>query len=154
MNRMLITAALAALLSTEASAWGLGDIGGQILRKGAESAVSSAVNGGSKQQNQQQAVQGMSQSAEGQATDAAATLNNQQPQPDNTVGGVATGVAANVASDAASNAMARSGIPGAAVAGNVAGGLVKGVGGLFKKKPQPAAQPEAAAVPAEAAPQP
>lgn len=141
----LIVAAALALASTQAAAWGLGDIGGQILRKGAESAANSAVNGGNKQQNQQQAVQGMANAAEGEAVDASANLNNANPSEPATVGGVATGIASDAASQAASNAMAKSGIPGAGVAGNVAGGLVKGLGGMFKKKPAEAApQPEGA----------
>ena len=67
---------------------------------------------------------------------ATAGLNDQPAEPA-TAGGVATNIASDAASQAASNAMAKSGIPGAGVAGNVAGGLVKGMGGFFKKKPQP-----------------
>ncbi|HEX5277837.1 MAG TPA: hypothetical protein VFW42_09235 [Fluviicoccus sp.] len=145
MKRWLLAALIAGTASSQAMAWGLGDIGGQMLRKGAENAVGSAVNGGSKQQTQQQAVQGMTQAAEGQTAPAAET----EPA---TAGGVATGIASDAASQAATNAMAKSGIPGAGVAGNVAGGLVKGLGGMFKKKPQPAAE-QAPATP-EAAPQP
>lgn len=115
-----------ALTSTQAMAWGLGDIGGQLLKKGAESAVSGAVHGDNKQQTQQQREQ------------AAAALNGQTAEPA-AADGVVTGIASDAASQAASNAMANSGIPGSAVVGNVAGGLVKGFGGLFKKKPVPAA---------------
>ena len=102
-------------------AWGLGEIGGKLLQKGVESAVT-----GKAPQNtptvQQEVINQTLQS-----TDAA---NAQDP---NSVEGVATNVASDVATNAATNALQNSGVPGAAAIGGVAGGLVKGFGGCLRK---------------------
>lgn len=118
MKRWILAALITGAASSQALAWGLGDIGGQILRKGAETTVTNAVNGGTK------------------APAATGTPSEAAPA---TTGGVVTEAASDAASQATTNALAKSGVPGAGVAGNVAGGLVKGLGGMFKKKP--AAEP-------------
>lgn len=110
MKKILWIGLASVLASSQASAWGLGDIGGQLLKKGAETAVTNTV---SKPQTPP---------AEAGAADP------------NSAGNIATQAAAGVASDAAADAMAKSGVPGGAVAGKRAGGLVKGIGGMFKKK--------------------
>lgn len=131
MQRVLCLGLVAMLSTSQAMAWGLGEIGGKLLQKGVESAVT-----GKAPQNQQEVI---NQTLE--ATDAA---NAQNP---NTVEGVATNVASDAASNAATNALQNSGVPGAAAIGGVAGGLVKGFGGMFKKKP--VAEEQAPTTPAQ-----
>lgn len=111
MQRILLASALLMTVIGQAHAWGLSEIGGKLLQKGVETTVNSAVNADKPQPT-------------AQTGEAAPT----------TVDGVATTIAADTASQAATDAMSKSGIPGAGVAGSVAGGLVKGFGGMFKKK--------------------
>ena len=109
MKRVFSIGLVAMLSTSQAMAWGLGEIGGKLLQKGVESAVT-----GKAPQNtptvQQEVINQTLQS-----TDAA---NAQNP---NSVEGVATNVASDVASNAATNALQNSGVPGAAAIGGVAG---------------------------------
>ncbi len=132
MKHNLIIAAICALCSGQASAWGLGDIGGKVL----QGAVTGAVSGDNSQVIKQQAVQTTAEEVNAQAQQ-----NAQANQVDpNTLEGAATNMAADATSQATANALAKSGVPGAAAIGGAAGSLVKGFGGMFKKKPaeQPA----------------
>jgi hypothetical protein len=123
MKRVFSIGLVAMLSTSQAMAWGLGEIGGKLLQKGVESAVTGKAPQTTPTVQQEVINQTL------QSTDAA---NAQNP---NSVEGVATNVASDVASNAATNALQNSGVPGAAAIGGVAGGLVKGFGGMFKKKP-------------------
>lgn len=135
MKKIVAVALVATLSASQAMAWGLSEIGGKLLQKGVEGAVNSSVNGGNTKQAQQQGTQNVQQEAVNQAQIGADTLNANGNQDPNSVEGVATNIASDAASQAATNALQNSGIPGAGAVGNVAGSLVKGFGGMFKKKP-------------------
>ncbi len=135
MKRFLLVAVITTLSTSQAMAWGLGDIGGKLLQKGVEGAVTSTVNGDNTKQTQQQSTQNVQQEAVNQAQQGADSLNAQGQVDPNSAQGVATNIASDTASQATANALQHSGIPGAGVVGGVAGGLVKVFGGMFKKKP-------------------
>jgi hypothetical protein len=135
MKRILLVAVVATLSTSQAMAWGLGDIGGKLLQKGVEGAVNSSVNGGNSKEVQYDTTQNVQQEAVNQAQQGADTLNAQGQVDPNSVQGVATNIASDAASQATTNALQNTGIPGAGAVGNVAGGLVKGFGSMFKKKP-------------------
>lgn len=135
MKRFLFVAVISTLSANQAMAWGLSEIGGKLLQKGVEGAVTSTVNGGNAQQTQQQSTQNVQQETVSQAQQGAESLNAQSQIDPNSAQGVATNIASDAASQATTNALQHSGIPGAGVVGGVAGSLVKGFGGMFKKKP-------------------
>lgn len=126
MKHLFFVAALYATLSTQANAWGLGDIGAKVL----QSTVNNAVNGKNSETIKNDAAQTAADEVNQQAQ-ANADANAVDP---NTLEGAATNIAADAASNAASDALSKSGVPGAAVIGGAAGSLVKGFGGMFKKK--------------------
>lgn len=133
MKKILIIAAICTTVSTQASAWGLGDIGAKVLQNTVTNAVSGQNSDTIKKDATQTAADEINQQAQ-QNADA----NQVDP---NTLEGAATNIAADAASNAASEALSKSGIPGAAAIGGAAGSLVKGFGGMFKKKQATEEQP-------------
>lgn len=132
MKKTLITAIVFGTLSTQAAAWGLSDIGAKVL----QSTVTNAVSGQSSDTIKKDATQTAADEVNKQAQQNA-DANAVDP---NTLEGAATNIAADAATNAASEALSKSGVPGAAAIGGAAGSLVKGFGGMFKKKtaePQP-----------------
>ena len=132
MKNTLIIAAVCGVLSSQAGAWGLGDLGGKVL----QGAVTGAVSGKNSDAIKQDATQNATDEVSRQA-DENAQANAVDP---NTLEGAATNIAADAASQTATNALSKTGIPGAAAIGAAAGSIVKGFGGMFKKKqaePQP-----------------
>lgn len=127
MKHSLIIATICALCSGQASAWGLGDIGAKVL----QNTVNNAVSG----QNSDTIKKDATQTAADEANKQAQANAEANPVDPNTLEGAATNIAADAASNAASDALAKSGVPGAAAIGGAAGSLVKGFGGMFKKKP-------------------
>lgn len=130
MKKTLITAIMFGTLSTQAFAWGLGDIGAKVL----QGAVTGAVTGKNSDAIKQDATQTTAEEVNKQAQENANAVDP------NSLEGAATNIAADAAKNAATEALAKTGIPGAAVIGGAAGSLVKGFGGMFKKKP---AEPQA-----------
>lgn len=103
MKHLFFVAALCATLSTQANAWGLGDIGAKVL----QSTVNNAVNGKNSETIKNDAAQTAADEVNQQAQ-ANADANAVDP---NTLEGAATNIAADAASNAASDALSKSGVP-------------------------------------------